>query len=121
MALLDSIMRDAVQTILQTVNGPGLIHRTVKQYDPLTGSDTETTTPYTPNISPPLNYNNHEVDGKTIVTGDVKFIVEAKGLTIELDPKTDKIIHAGVTWDIVRVKPVYSGAEIAAYIVQARL
>lgn len=55
----------------------------------------------------------------TIVLGDKKITFAASGLTYPPEI-ADKIVVGGVTYNVVNVSSVYSGEEIALYMMQVR-
>lgn len=90
-----------------------------KTFDPSTGSTTETTTETTLASVPPQDFAFSEMDGSLIQQGDLVIGLPAK--TVPVEPTTqDRLKIDGDTWQIVAVRPVASGEQVALYNVQVR-
>ena len=120
MALLDAPMRDMAVALIDAFGVSSTLRRTATSYAPKDGADIASTTDYTVNASPPEDYDVSEIDGTVIKTNDFKTAVAAKGLAVEPDPGKDVFLFGGVTYKIISVKKVYSGAQIAAFVLQCR-
>lgn len=126
MGLLDDLVRDAVSDVLGPALGltdtPITITRHAEAYDGTQGLESGVTdTVHTVYASPPIEYTLREINGKTILAGDKKFLIAAKDLPIEPDPQTDRLTHAGKVYKIVDVDVTSSGDQSALYTVQVRL
>ena len=93
---------------------------TTSTYDPDTGATTETgPTEYTEKISPPRGYKANMIDGNVVQRGDTvsgiafRYGIEETGLEVRL---TD----AEEVWRIVGVQEIFSGEQIAVYVLQMR-
>lgn len=117
----DELFLASAQSILSKFGVPATLSREVSSgYNPLTMEVTETVT--TINIekaSPPIQYSKEEYDTDLVQLNDFKVIVSRSDSLTSVD-NHDKITINGITADIVNVKPVYSGAEIAIWILQCR-
>jgi|GEM_PF-1549567 len=106
----------ALQLIRQFGEPATLTYVTRGSYDPATGTATKTSSAV--EVSALVeHYRTHELGG-TIQAGDLKVIVPAKDLT---KPETDDRFTIGSrTYQVVNVKPVYSGELVAIYQLQVR-
>lgn len=89
-------------------------------YDPETGHTTpDTPTLETVKAAPPELYSEDMIDGTAIMTGDVYTMIATQGLTFTpiISMKLDLL---GSKWKIVEVEPLYTGEEIAAWVLQLR-
>lgn len=90
-----------------------------KTYNATTGSGTESTTDYTEEISPILQYNERYIDGDLIQKEDSYIYLAASG--ISFTPIKDMIVTIlSIVWNVVEIKPIYTGEEIGAYKLQLR-
>ena len=93
--------------------------------NPATGKSTATTTNYSVNGSPPapVRLTRRDFGLATeglIMQGDAEVIIAAAGLTITPDPVTDRLVIDSVVWKIVAADPLYSGEDVAAWVLVAR-
>lgn len=111
----------SAQSILDKFGVPATISQETKTaYDPLTMEVTETVTSIeVEKASPPIGYSKEELDTDLVQLNDFKVIV-SRGTNLTTVSNNDKITINGITANIVNVKPVYSGAEIAIWILQCR-
>ena len=77
-------------------------------------------TNYTKFIIPPYAYEEKYINGDTVKSGDMKTGVAASGLGFVPNPSETKVIIDSVEWSIVNVNPIYSGEQIALYMLQLR-
>lgn len=96
------------------------ITRVESTFDPATGETTETRTDHATVSTPPAEFDVSRIDGTLVKQGDVQLAVPAVDLSIAPGPDTDEISFDGLTYQIVRVSPRYSGEKIAQYILQVR-
>lgn len=91
-----------------------------KSYDATTGVTTFMSPAInTATVSPPLMYERKYIDDTTIQDGDAQLILAAQGLTFT--PTLKHEVHFDSTeWQIVSLRPVYSGEQIAVYMLQVR-
>jgi hypothetical protein len=94
--------------------------RVENTFDPATGETTETRTDNPTVSTPPAEFNVSRIDGTLVKQGDVQLAVPAVDLSIAPDPDTDEVKLDGLTYQIVRVSPEYSGEKVARYIMQVR-
>lgn len=114
MALLDSIFPDlAVKEI--AINGiSATLHSYTGSYDRTTGENTRTETSNTVKVLPMSRVSQRYVDGEVVKVSDSSTLIAAKDL--EIAPTIgSKLTANGIKWDIVKVSPIYSGDEVAAY------
>ncbi len=89
-------------------------------FDPLTGEVSSSSTPITiPKVSPPLAYASSEIDGSNIIVGDYKVIVARSDSVSSID-RGDRIEVNGRDGVVVNTNEVWSGEEIAIWILQCR-
>lgn len=103
------------------------LRRKTKTFDPATGTNTTSTTDYSIKVTPPLAgvekvgaYRRDVIQNTTVPINEITVTFASSGLAIEPNPTTDFLIFRGATYQIVRVLPVISGDEIAAWQVQAK-
>lgn len=69
--------------------------------------------------SPPSKFSQKFLNGKTIKENDLKTVVAAQD--IPLAPQLNmKVVHAGITYKGLVINPLFSGDDIAAWIVRLR-
>lgn len=90
-------------------------------YDPTTGETTlGNSVDYTHKIIPPYPYSDKYINGDTIRAGDIQTGIAALGLLFVPDPSATKVVIDTIEWSIVNMQPVYSGEQIALYMLQLR-
>ena len=90
-------------------------------YDPTIGETSEGDfTSYTKKVIPPYPYEQKFVDGDIVRAGDVQTGIAGSGLEFVPEPGLTKIIIDTLVWNIVNMKPIYSGEQIALFILQLR-
>lgn len=112
---LDIEMAAAVLEILDDLGVPATITTTTTGgYDTATGllSNTVVATPIL-KVSPPITYEGHEIDGTLVLADDFKVIVKYD-VAIDVKPADDILIN-GLSAEIKRVDPMYSGEDVAAW------
>lgn len=68
---------------------------------------------------PPYKYEDQYIDGDLIRVGDMQTGVAALGLTFT--PEKQMVVNFdNLNWDVKAVNPIYSGTQIALYILQLR-
>lgn len=89
-------------------------------YDPRTGTATEgTAVIVTVHCSPPAAYDWQDINGQSVLQGDVKILVPATEM--ENPPKPGAIISVrGDDFQVVRCSPIASGNQIAVWEIQLR-
>jgi len=117
---LDAEMRDLAVELTEEFGKPITITReTGSSYDPSTGTTSPTYTDYSANSAPPSSFEYRNIDGSLIQTGDLVIGVPAKGLNIE--PSTaDTVKLDGTVYQVVQVRPQWSGEKVALYEMQLR-
>lgn len=114
---LDIEMAKAVLDILDDLGVPATITTyTSGGFDVLDGSVSGSTVAHPiDKVSPPIMYEGIEVDGTTVLYDDFKVIVKYDP-SIDVKPADDISIN-GLTAEIKRVDPMYSGEDIAAWMI----
>lgn len=88
-------------------------------FNPATGRTTEAGSSYSVTVSPPSPVDISLVDGSTIQATDETVLIAASGLAFT--PKIgDRVTLSSVAYRVVRVSPIFSGAQVAAYEAQCR-
>ena len=95
---------------------------TTSTYDPDTGATTETgPTEYTEKISPPRGYKANMIDGNVVQRGDRQAYIAASGLAFTSETGLEvRLTDAEEVWRIVGVQEIFSGEQIAVYVLQMR-
>lgn len=114
MALLDSAMRTLGQTLVPQFGKDGTITREDGSYDPSTRSVSSSTTDYSA-TGVVEDFPTHLVDGDQVQHGDIRWTVNAKGLSITPEPTSDTVTLGSETFSLVRVNAVYSGDNVALW------
>ncbi len=92
--------------------------KTAGGYDPTTGEVTSTENSVSVSkMSPPLRFQNHEIDNSLVLSTDVKFIVSGDVGNLS---NVDEVSVNGVNYILAQANPIYSGTEIAIWILQCR-
>ena len=118
---LDITALAAVTRILDKLGVPAtLTNRVEGAYDPNTGETAVTETVIAvPKASPPLRYSIPEVNGTTVLRSDYKVIIGRADNITDIGVN-DEITINGITGTVIAVDPIWSGEEIAAWILQCR-
>lgn len=117
---LEQVMRDVTLAVTRSLGTDVIIIRRTTDYDPITRERDTIAHNHPAKSSPPYRYNIREIDGITILKDDVRFLVAAKGLKIEIDPDTDFLSFRGTEYRIVDCSPLSAGEQPAAYELQCR-
>jgi N-acetylmuramoyl-L-alanine amidase len=93
-------------------------------YDPSADAfASETNSDSSITASPPQAYSTREIDGSSILRGDMKIIMPAEingtAQTVP-DPQSDQLILGTTTFKIIAVDPIHGGADPAAFEIQCR-
>jgi len=100
--------------------------KAIEGYDPITGVETETIAPQniTVKASPPEEYKTKEIDGTSILEGDIKTIIssyDVEQASFDLKRLERSLItFSQETFKIISVEFVYSGDEKVVYNLQLR-
>ena len=90
-------------------------------YAPTTGETTlGAYTRYVKKIIPPYPYEQKYVDGDIIKQGDLQTGIAGSGLGFTPEPGLTKITIDSLIWSIVNMQPIYSGEQIALFLLQLR-
>lgn len=91
-----------------------------KTYDPATGATTFSgVQAFSGQASPPLSFERKYVDGDIVRRGDARLILANQDL--QFTPTLAHVVQFdGTEWQTVRVDPLYSGEQIAAWVLQIR-
>ena len=119
MTQFDDIFVPLAERLIDNTFGFDAIHqRPSRTYDPATGKNTETLTSTTVKITPPAPYQERRIDNTLIKIGDQWIqMSSASGVVPE---NTDLFVIGGSTWQVVRIDPIVSGEQTAAYTIQLR-
>jgi len=75
---------------------------------------------YTKKVMPPYAYKQKYIDGDVIQAGDMQTGIAGQGLEFTPEPGLIEIVIDEQTWNIVNMTPLYSGEQIAMFLLQLR-
>ncbi|RKY09813.1 MAG: hypothetical protein DRP56_02105 [Planctomycetota bacterium] len=75
---------------------------------------------YAKNIMPPYPYEQKYIDGDVIQVGDLQTALAGNGLEFTPEPGLTVIVIDTLEWNIVNMMPLYSGEQIALFMLQLR-
>ena len=75
---------------------------------------------YVKKIIPPYPYEQKYIDGDIVQQGDLQTGIAGSGLGFTPEPGLTKITIDTLVWNIVNMKPIYSGEQIAMFQLQLR-
>jgi hypothetical protein len=115
----DNIFVPLAEQLIDKTFGFSVTHRReARTYDPATRLNTVSNTDTAVLITPPAPYAIRRINGTTVLDGDQwTKMSSASGI---IPTSADKFIIGGVTWQVVRVEPIVSGEQTAAYTIQLR-
>jgi hypothetical protein len=127
-AALDAAFIAAVKAILSAVGVSGTLTRIVTSYEAEDDEEHEADpVTYTALSSPPMRYKKKEVDGESILSTDFKVYVspemtdsDGATATVEPDKRYDRLTLNGVSYAIQDLDSLWSGDQVAAYVLQLR-
>lgn len=113
-------LQDTAQKIL-TNFGEDWVHRRVTKgtYDPANNTRTVDSTTNTTVKAARLNYKRAQVTGEVIQQGDIKLVVEAKGLSVT-PTVDDKMVDGTEIWQIIDIMEINPGGTPVYYEMQLR-
>lgn len=115
----DNIFVPLAEKLVDNTFGFDATHRRVtRAYDVTTGKNTESNADTTVKITPPAPFEQRRIDGTIIQIGDQQIIMSSSSGIVP--QSTDFFIIGGVTWQVIRIEPIVSGEQTAAYSVQLR-
>jgi len=118
MGVLDGPLRAVSKTVIDTFGTAGtLTHRTEGAYNVTTGTSTPTTS--TTAVNGTLSDYSANERGDGIRATDLKFTIPAASVTTAPDPD-DTVTIDGTVYQVVDVRPTYSGDQVAIYELQLR-
>lgn len=121
---LDTTLRAAAKSLLETYGKSATLTRTSGgTRDSVTGEQTiaPTETVHTVYCSPPKRFRRDQIDGQIIREDDFWTTIAAKDLAITPSRDSDQLTFDDADYTILRVEPLYSGAEIAAFKLHLRV
>lgn len=113
---LDSLQGVAT-TLIKDFGKASTLRTVSRAFSAATGTTTETVTDTTVYATPPEPFKAYRINDETIRTTDLSTLVQGKGLSPQ---QGDRLIFAGVEYQIVAVRPQYAGTVIAFYELQLR-
>lgn len=116
---LDSTLRNVAEQLIERFGGAGTYRRVVETFSAATGQVSKTETLHSVISTPPEPYNQNRIDGDVVQVGDLRTMLKAQNLGF-VPSVGDLFTFNGTTWQVVRVEPLYSGAQAAAYEIQLR-
>lgn len=125
MSALDEAFRQVGESLIGALGASATLTLDENDWDPASGVETspeETPIPIT--ISPPAAYTAQEIDGTVVQVDDMKASAAAKKLeelgVNGVDLNKYRLTAGGSTFRIVRAFPVYSGDQVALWMMQLR-
>lgn len=125
MSVLDGPLRAVAKNLARTFGREGTIeYVSTGGYNTTTGTAGQSTTSETVQGAVE-NYSSREIDGTTVLRGDLKWTIAAKDID---EPRPNDLVDFGeetpdgkrIRWTVVDPHPVYSGEQVALYEVQLR-
>ena len=112
-------MSDNMRKVIEKLGEPCTVTSTEEgAFDPATGTVGAGTTIVQSGFAAPDTYNSYEINGTTVLQGDVKLVLSKLGMRPEVG---DTVTMDSVVYRIMDVYPVrMSGADVV-YIVQGRV
>lgn len=109
-------MRDLAVELIDDDLGAVMTYQTssIGAFDPATQKATETLANFTIKGAPTFLFDEHMIDGDTIRISDLQTILSARDLTFTPDI-SGVIIFSSVTYRILRVRPLFSDENEAAW------
>ena len=116
MTVFGDEMRDLAVELIDDDLGASMTYQTsvMGAFDPATNKASETLTDFVIKGSPPFPFEDQFVDGDTVQQRDLQVILAARDLTFTPD-LNGVIIFDGVTYRILRVFPIFSDENEAAW------
>lgn len=120
MGTFDGPFRSLAKTLVGLPGAKATIRvASTQSYDPLTDQKTVTNTQHTVNTSQPSPYKSSQIDGTSILQGDVHVLIaaldlEAAGLS-DLSIEEHTVEINGTRFRIVDFNRLYSGEKVAAF------
>jgi hypothetical protein len=106
----------ATKLIDNTFGTAATIVRETATYNVATGDNALSTANHAVSISPPAPLSIKRIaDGSLFQQEDMTCVVARQGISIVPNPRTDKMLWRGDTYQIVVVNPIVSGSLDAAY------
>ena len=116
---LDSVMRPVAERLIEQFGGPMVYSRITETFDATSGKTSQSAATFNVIGTPPAPYNQSRVDGTVVQVGDLKTLLKA--LNLGFTPAIgDKVDFNSTVWQVVGVRPIYSGALPAAFELQLR-
>lgn len=119
MALLDSIVRNAVSVAGKVIGFPAVLRREEMKFNIETDSTAAQITDYPVQLLPLEGYSASQIDGEKIQQKDLKISMISVGAP-EPTPETDKLIFGEKQYRIITVGFVSAGELPALYVLQCR-
>lgn len=116
---LDSVMRPVAERLIEQFGGPMVYSRITETFDAASGKTSQTAATFNVIGTPPAPYNQGRIDGTVIQVADLKSLLKA--LNLGFTPTIgDRVNFNEMVWQVVGVRPIWSGALPAAYEIQLR-
>jgi hypothetical protein len=115
-------LKSVAQTLCRVLGTTAVMKRVNSSYNPATGVETAAdpaSTTWTLTIAPPEMYSAREINGTTILAGDVKITVAAKDVVVAPQPNFSLTVGSDV-YRVVTVETVDGGGSAVIYILQCR-
>lgn len=111
----------ALELIDENGKAVSFVHNASATYSPSTGKVTGgSPAPFNKKIVPPYPYEQKLVDGDVIRVDDMRTGVAASGLGFTPERMKTTVTIDSRIWTVVNVQPIYSGEDVAMYLLQLR-
>lgn len=120
MAALDTLLRSISEDLIAQLGTTATLHTSTRSFSVATGQVTVSDVNTTVQCTPPFPYEKERIDGTIVQSGDAETLIAAKTLATAPVAEKDELTFAGIRWKVIAVNPVYSGDEVAVYVLQLR-
>lgn len=119
---LDTVFRSVAKTLTGVLGQTATLTRSNASYNPVTGATTPNSdTTATIKVSPPKPYSLRQINGTTILQGDLWVVMAAASTTIT-PIVGDHLTVCGTKHRITNIEPIYAGGggQVTAFTLQLR-
>lgn len=114
---LDSLQGLAT-TLIADFGKSATLRNVARTYSATTGKTTEVVTDTSLYATPPTPFAKFRLGDDTIRTEDLSTMIKGAGVTPIVG---DRLIYAGVEYQVIAVRPQYAGTVVAFYELQLRV
>jgi hypothetical protein len=114
-------IREVADEVIEAFGQAATLRRFTRgTYNPETGGYSGGSTADTAVKVVVTEYAKNMVDGALILATDRRVLLSAQDLSIEPNPKNDKLVVGGTVYEIVRSDPLSPGGTVVLYELQVR-